>query len=135
MSQDYLIPKGTNLRFSAVRSVDPALRTEIEEFFEGYSCLKAFCFCSVKRGWFSRGISTLCIVHDNVEAYSRANADLGRRLTVYFSGHPGFMDCLSFDWSNLDHRTLVERLMTQIHFTKKEPNQPSQTTRAFGPCA
>jgi hypothetical protein len=121
MSQYYLIPKGANLRFSPIRSVDPALRNEIEEFFDGYACLKAFCICSVKRGWFSRKISTLCIVHENAEAYSKAYADLVRRLNVYFSGHPGFMDCMSFDWSNVEHRTFVETLMTKIPFVMKDP--------------
>lgn len=130
MSQDYLIPKGTNLRISWLQSVDPALRTEIEEFFEDYACLRAFCFCLVKRGWFSRKVSTLCIVHDNAEAYSQANADLARRLTVYFSKNPGFMDCLSFDWSNSEHRAFAETLMAKIPFAKKEPNQSSQPTRS-----
>jgi hypothetical protein len=133
MSQDYIISKGTSLRFSPARSLDPALRNEIEEFFNDYECLKAFCLCSVKRGWFSRGINTLCLVHDNAEAYSQAHADLGRRLTAYFSAHPGFMDYMGFDWSNMEHRPFIEAFMTKIPFVKKEPTQASVPTLTVCP--
>lgn len=129
MSQDYLLPKGTSLRFSPARPLDPVLRNEIEGFFNAYVCLKAFCVCSVKRGWFSREISTLCIVHDNAEAYSQAHADLGRRLTAYFSAHPGFIDYMGFDWSNTEHRAFVEALMARIPFVRKE----EELNRTSGP--
>lgn len=119
MSQDYFIPKGTSLRFSSGKTVDPVLRSAIQDFFERHDCLRAYGILSVKRGWFSRKVSTLCVVHENEAAYRLASADLAQTLNAYFSKNSGFMDCMSFDLSNAEHRKLVESLMARLSFAKK----------------
>jgi hypothetical protein len=137
MSRDYVIPKGTGLRFFPERSVDPVLRAYVEEIFARHECLKAYSVMAVKRGWlFSRKISTLCVVYEGAEAYQSANAELANKLGAYFTRKQSFMDCISFDWSNAEHRGFIEALMVKIPFTMKKPNQsPEPTPTAVTPPA
>jgi hypothetical protein len=124
MSSAYTIPKGASLRFFPVLLPDPVLRRQIEGVFAHHNCLREFCILSVKRGWlFSKKITTLCVVHDDANAFSEAQAELTKTLDAYFSQKSGFMDCMIFDWSITEQRNFVEALAANIPFTKKNPNK------------